>query len=134
MTFDPVELFDKSPFHRWLGCEVVRMDAEEVVLRLPFRDEFVGDPDHPGYHGGVLGALIDVAGTFAVIAVAEQDCITVDYRVDFLRPAVPGPLVARAHSVKTGRTLGVAEAHVNDEDGNTVAVGRVSLYILRPTS
>lgn len=124
---DPAELFHTSPFHRWLGCEVVRMDEEEVVLRLPFREGFVGDPEHPGYHGGVLAALADAAGTFAVIAATGRDWITVDMRIDYQRAAPPGPLAARAVAARAGRRIGLADVTVSDDEGRPVTVARLTL-------
>lgn len=130
MDADPADLFATSPFHRWLGCKIDRMDAGGVALELPFREEFVGDPAARSYHGGVIAALVDAAGTFAAIAAAGRDCATVDKRVDFLRPAGPETLTARAEAIKVGRRLAVADVEVLDARGRKVAVGRLSLAIL----
>lgn len=124
---DAEELFRTSPFHRWLGCEIERMDEDEVVLTLSFREEFVGDPEHPAYHGGVLAALIDAAGTFALIAATGRDWITVDMRIDYQRVAGPGPVTARAVPVRAGRRLGLADVTLTDERGRTVTAGRLTL-------
>lgn len=124
---DATELFGTSPFHNWLGCEIEQMDQKGVVLLLPFREEFVGDPEHPAYHGGVLAALIDAAGTFALVAKTGHDWITVDMRVDYQRAARPGPITARAVTVRAGRRFGLADVTVSDADTRTVAVGRLTL-------
>ena len=130
MPFDVVEFFQTCPFHRWLDCEVLRMDPEEVALRLAFRAEFAGGPDDPYFHGGVISALIDAAGTFAVIAALDCDCVTLDYRVDFLRSSANAEaLTARARAAKTGRTIGVADVEVFDDGGTLVALGRVTLFV-----
>lgn len=130
MTLDPRSLFKASPFHRWLSCDIQRMDEEEVVLSVPFREEFVGDPERSYYHGGVLSAVVDAAGTFALIATTGSDWITVDMRVDYQRPAGPVTLTARACPVKVGRTLGLADVTVTDDDQRIVASGRLSLVAI----
>lgn len=131
MTVDAAALFRTSPFHQWLDCEIERMDEDEVVLTLRFREEFVGDPEHPTYHGGVLAALIDAAGTFALIAATGRDWITVDMRVDYRRAAGPGAVTARAVPVRTGRTLGLADVTLTDRDGKAVTSGRLTLAAAR---
>lgn len=131
MTLDAESLFRTSPFHRWLNCDIERMDEEEVVLKVSFREEFVGDPERSFYHGGVLSAVIDAAGTFAMIAATDRDWITVDMRVDFQRPAGPETLTARARPLKVGRNLGLADVIITDGDDRTVASGRLSLAAVR---
>lgn len=128
---DAAALFRTSPFHRWLGCEIERMDEDEVVLTLPFREEFVGDPEHPAYHGGVLAALIDAAGTFALISATGRDWITVDMRIDYRRAAGPGAVTARAVPVRAGRRLGLADVTLADAEGRVVTSGRLTLAAAR---
>lgn len=124
---DAASLFRTSPFHRWLGCEIERMDEDEVVLVLPFREEFVGDPEHPAYHGGVLAALIDAAGTFALVAATGRDWITVDMRVDYRRAAGPETITARAVPVRAGGRLGLADVTLTDAESRGVTSGRLTL-------
>lgn len=127
MKLDPITFFRNSPFHGWLSCDVEQMDPEGVVLHLAFRPEFTGDREHPAYHGGVLCALIDAAGTFALIAATDRDWVTVDLRVDFQRIAGPRMITARARPVGVGRTMGLADVTLTDDADNTLALGRLRL-------
>ncbi len=56
------------PFHEWLGVELVSLDATGIAIRMPWRAEFVSDPDRGYAHGGVLASLIDLAADYAVAA------------------------------------------------------------------
>jgi uncharacterized protein (TIGR00369 family) len=49
---------------------------------------------------------------------------TIDLRIDWLRPARRGDLVATGRVVKIGRTISVADVEVRNEQGELVAVGR----------
>jgi uncharacterized protein (TIGR00369 family) len=49
---------------------------------------------------------------------------TIDMRVDYLRPARRGDLLAVARTLRVGRTVSVADVEVRDEQGSVVAVGR----------
>jgi len=112
-------------FHRWLGVELVRADEGEIEVRLPYREEFLGDEAGTNIHGGIIAALADIAGCFAVISAAGHDVPTIDIRLDYLRMAPAGEaLVATARAVKTGRIIGLADVEVRLASGRLVAVAR----------
>lgn len=112
------------PYHRWLGVELVRAAEGRVEVRLPYREEFLGDEAGSNVHGGIIAALADIAGCFAVISAVGHDVPTLDIRVDYLRMVRPGEeLVATARTVKAGRTVGLADVEVRAGD-RLVAVAR----------
>ena len=117
-------LVRKSPFHHWLGVRLHKLDPDAVELLLPWRAEFVSVAERGYMHGGILAALVDIAGDYAIAARLGHGLPTVDMRVDFHRPAIQGALVARGTVVKLGRTLCTAEARIFAEAGELVASGR----------
>lgn len=114
----------ESPYHRFLGLQFVRYEEGVVEIGMPFREEFLRDDDSDWLHGGILSALIDIAGDYAVYSKTGGDVPTVDLRIDYLRPAKRGRLVAIAKTVKVGRRVAIADVEVKDEQGQVVAVGR----------
>ena len=123
MTSDPFE-FQHSPYMRFLGLKLEKSEKGRVELRLPFRDEFLRADGSDWLHGGVVSALIDIAGDYAVITETEVGVPTIDMRVDYLRPARRGDLLATARTLRVGRTVSVADVEVRDTQGALVAVGR----------
>jgi uncharacterized protein (TIGR00369 family) len=115
---------DRSPFHRLIGLELVRAEDGVVEMRLPWRDELGRADGSDWFHGGVLSALIDIAGDYAIAAKLGRGVPTIDLRVDYLRPAHRGELRAVARALKVGRTIGVADVELRDAAGALVAVGR----------
>jgi len=113
------------PFHAWLGVELVAGDAEAgtATVVLPFRTDFKRAPDSPQIHGGVIAALADIAGDYALAVTLGGGVPTIDLRVDYLRPA-EGTLTAHARTLKRGRTIGVVDIEIKDAAGRLVAVGR----------
>jgi len=120
------EVLRRSPYARLLGLEMIRAAPDEVVIRMPFRGDLLADDEEAAryVHGGALASLIDIAGTFAVIAAVGHDVVTVDLRVDYLRPVRSGDLAGTARPVRVGRSLAVADVEVAGADGKLVAVGR----------
>lgn len=117
--------FRLAPFHQFLGLTFKETEPGVVELRLPFREELVSNPAIPYLHGGVIAALLDIAGDYAIATRLGRGVPTVDMRVDYLRAAGREPLTAHARVVKLGRSLGVADSEVRNAEGQLIAVGRV---------
>jgi uncharacterized protein (TIGR00369 family) len=116
--------FGHSPYMRFLGLEVVRSEKGRVEIRLPFREEFLRHDGSDWLHGGVVSALIDIVGDYAVLTETNVGVPTIDLRVDYLRPARRGDLLAVGRTLRVGRTVSVADVEVRDTSGTLVAVGR----------
>jgi uncharacterized protein (TIGR00369 family) len=113
-----------SPFQRWLGPELVHAERGRVEIRLPFREEFLRAEGSDWYHGGVIAALADLTGDYALWTEVGAGLPTIDLRVDWLRPARKGTLAALGRSVRVGKTVCVADVEIRDEQGELVALGR----------
>ena len=109
---------------RFLGLQLVRAEKGVVEIRLPFRDEFLRGDGSDWLHGGVVSALIDIVGDYAVITEVGVGVPTIDMRVDYLRPARRGDLVGVGRTLRVGRTVSVADVEVRDASGSTSAGGR----------
>jgi uncharacterized protein (TIGR00369 family) len=120
------ESLRQPPFHEFLGLELVDADREagSATLRMPFRREFQRSPTHPQLHGGVIAALIDIAGDYALAAVLGGGVPTINIRVDYLRPAADTALTASARVVRQGKSIGVVDIEVFDDEARLIAVGR----------
>jgi uncharacterized protein (TIGR00369 family) len=126
--------FDHSPFMRFLGLEVVRAEAGSIEVRLPFREEFLRGDGSDWLHGGVVSALADIVGDYAVVTETGVGVPTIDLRVDYLRPARRGDLTAVGRTLRVGRTVSVADVEIRDASGAIVAVGRGVYASPRPAA
>jgi uncharacterized protein (TIGR00369 family) len=116
---------DQSPYQRFLGVQLVRAEEGLVEIRLPFREDFLRQDGSDWLHGGIVSALADIAGAYAVVtAVGEGSGATIDLRIDWLKPARKGDLLATGRIVKTGNRICVADVEVRDADSVLVAVAR----------
>jgi uncharacterized protein (TIGR00369 family) len=117
---------ERPPYHAVLRPEPVAVDAQAgtVVIRLPYREEFRRAPGEPGYHGGVIAALIDLAGHAAVAVKVGRMAPTIDLRIDSLRAPAGGDLTARGKLLRAGRSIARADVEIVDDNHNVVAVGR----------
>ncbi len=86
-----------------------------------------------GYvHAGVQATIADhTAGGAAATLAAEGDLVlTVEFKINFLRPALGERLRCRATVLKQGKTLNVAESEVFAErDGNERLVAKSTVTL-----
>ena len=99
-----------QPFSRLLGAELVSFEPGRVVLALNARPEFF--QQHGFIHGGVLSYLVDNALTFAAGSVLGENVVTVEYKVNYLRPARCDRLMATAVVESYGKRLAVCRCTV----------------------
>jgi uncharacterized protein (TIGR00369 family) len=116
--------FDHSPFMRFLGLTLIRSEHGLVEVQLPFREEFMRQDGSDWYHGGVISALADIVGDYAVITETGVGVPTIDLRVDYLRPARRGDLTGVGRTVRVGKTVSVADVEIRDTTGTLVAIAR----------
>jgi uncharacterized protein (TIGR00369 family) len=115
-----------SPFLGFLGLTVesVNFERQEVVMRMPMRPELERGGGSGQFHGGPIAALIDTVGDFAVVAIVKGFVPTINLRVDYLRPATGSYLIGKAVVRRAGRTVGVVDIDVFDDQNRLCAVGR----------
>jgi uncharacterized protein (TIGR00369 family) len=115
-----------SPFISHCEMSVLSADAAAglVEMRMPLLPHLQRDAAVRQFHGGPIASLIDTAGDFAVALAVGGGVPTINFRVDYLRPSSGEYLLARATARRVGRTVGVADVDVFDDQGRLTAIGR----------
>src|SRR3546814_19654486 len=78
--------YSRQTFMGLIGAEVIHGSHAKGVLDLPFRADLC---QQNGFlHGGVVGAIADVAGGYAAYSVFGDgdDVLTVEYNINLIRP------------------------------------------------
>jgi uncharacterized protein (TIGR00369 family) len=122
------QMLRHSPFIEFLNLEVVSVDPqrEEIVIRAPLRPEFERGRGSGQWHGGPIASVIDTVGDYALVMLLGRPLPTVNFRVDYLRPAINTALIATARVRRNGRSVGVVDIDIANEAGVLVAIGRAS--------
>jgi uncharacterized protein (TIGR00369 family) len=105
---------------------VVSLDHErqEIRVRMDIRPELERRPGTRQFHGGPIAAFIDIVGDFAIGMLVGGGVPTMNFRTDYLRPAIGSALVAVARVRRAGRTATVVDVEVVDDEERVVALGR----------
>ncbi len=95
------------------GAELLEVAPGTVVLRLPFSDRVTQQQGF--FHGGVVASLADSAGGYAAMTMLDEglEIVSVEYKVNFLAPAVGDELIATGTLVRAGKRLLVSTAEVD---------------------
>ncbi|MEQ8297031.1 MAG: PaaI family thioesterase [Nitratireductor sp.] len=105
-----------QPFSVLLGTELVTFEPGRAELALDVKPEHL--QQHGFVHGGVVSYLADNALTYAGGSVLG-DSVTLEFKINYLRPARGRRLVARSRLTGSGKTQAVCQCDVVaiDEEG-----------------
>ena len=97
-----------------LGAALESVESGTVTVTCDFDDKLT--QQHALFHGGVMATLVDVACGYAALSVmpADREVLTVEFKVNFLKPAKTNRLIAVGRVLHAGRTLTVCEGSVYD--------------------
>jgi uncharacterized protein (TIGR00369 family) len=121
----------QSPFNAFLDFEVLTADPakQEVAMKLKMRPEFERRAGTGQWHGGPIAAAIDTAGDYALVMMIGNPLPTINFRIDYLRPAFNAlTFVARVR--RNGKSVGVVDVEVLNDAGVLVAIGRANYSTL----
>ena len=117
-----------SAFIDFLNLSVVTADPErqEVVMRAAMRPEFERGRGTGQWHGGPIAAIVDTVGDYALVMLLGRPLPTVNFRIDYLRPAIDTALLVTARVRRSGRLVGTVDIEVANDKGQLVAIGRAT--------
>ena len=124
---------DRSPFIAFLGLKVIAADPakEEVTMSCAMRPEFERGAGTGQWHGGPLAAIIDTVGDYALIMALRRGLPTINFRVDYLRPAIKTKLITTATVRRNGKSVGVVDVDVFNDKMVLLAIGRATYSTLQ---
>lgn len=121
-----------NPIVNFMSIGLREVTSGEATLVLKHREELRNSMGL--LQGGILGVLADVAGGVSLYSVLSDPLKvvipTVEFKLNFLRPAKGGDLVARGRVVHSGRQIAVCQVEIFSEDGVLLATG-VFTYMIK---
>jgi uncharacterized protein (TIGR00369 family) len=121
MTFQPTNpqfaeeirlSFANQSIMTLIGAEINLVEPGIVEITLPYRADLA--QQHGYVHGGIVTTIADSAAGYAAYSLmpAGAEVVSVEFKVNLLRPARGKSFLARAEVIKPGRTLTVSRADV----------------------
>lgn len=124
--------FEQQPAMRLIGAKLIRVEAGEVEIGLPYRDDLT--QQHGYLHAGIVTTLVDSACGFSALSLMPtgSDVLSVEFKLNLLRPAAGQRFRAVGTVLKPGRTLMVTRGDVwADQDGETTLIATMLATMIR---
>ena len=116
--------FAKQTMMALISAELTRVEPGVVEITLPYRADLA--QQHGYVHAGIVTTIADTACGYAAYSLMppKSEVLSVEFKVNLLRPAKGETFRAVAEVVKSGKTLTVVRADVFgvDRDGERALV------------
>lgn len=114
-------IFYRANFIRDLDIRLDKVTPGTCETSMAVQERF--RQQHGFIHGGVIATLADhTAGGAARSVSGTGDVLTIEFKINYLRPAAGDRLRCTASVVRAGKTVIVAEAQVYAVDGGEEAL------------
>ena len=106
------ESFSKQTIMSLIGAELARVEPGLVEITLAYRADLA--QQHGYLHAGIVTTIADSACGYAAYSLMppNSEVLSVEFKVNLLRPAKGETFSAVAEVVKAGKTLTVVRADV----------------------
>jgi len=106
------ESFAKQTIMALIGAELTRVEPGLIEITLPYRSDLA--QQHGYLHAGIVTTIADSASGYAAYSLMppNSEVLSVEFKVNLLRPAKGEMFSAVAEVVKSGKTLTVVRADV----------------------
>jgi uncharacterized protein (TIGR00369 family) len=108
----------------------VREHVDGVTINCPLREELLNS--NGVLHGGVVASIADEAAWHAMLHAygSERQATTTELKVNYLRPLAGTRVIARAYTLRAGKTLHVSRVDLFDTQKRLAAVAVVTYMLL----
>ena len=111
--------FAKQTMMGLIGAQLTRIEPGLIEITLPYRADMT--QQHGYLHAGIVTTIADTACGYAAYSLMppKSEVLSVEFKVNLLRPAKGETFRALAEVIKSGKTLTVVRADVFgiDRDG-----------------
>jgi uncharacterized protein (TIGR00369 family) len=106
------ESFARQGLMTTLGARIVTIEPGYCVIEMPYAPAVSQQQGY--FHGGAIGAIADTAAGYAAYSLmpAGAEILTVEYKLNLVRAALPPLLRAEGRVLRAGKTLTVCRADV----------------------
>ena len=127
--------FAKQSVMQLIDAKLERVEPGVVEISLPYRKDLA--QQHGYLHAGIVTTIADSACGYAAFSLMPvgSEVLSVEFKVNFLRPAKGTRFIARGEVIKAGRTLTVVRADVvaysDDRDAQLIATMQATIMALK---
>ena len=121
--------FVRQNFLALLGAELESVEPGRVVISCRRREDRT---QQQGFlHGGLVTSIADVTCGYTALTVIPvgQEVLTVEFKINLLRPVTGRKIIAAGSVIKAGKSLVITEAEVTDADSGKIVAKMLATMI-----
>lgn len=124
-----IKLINSSPYYQLFSMVMEDIGTGYSVISLDMESKHLSP--YQAIQGGVYSSLIDAAAYWAVYPELdpESGLITLDVTVHHLASVKSGKITVKGRRIKVGRTICLAEAAIESQEGRILAQGSSKLLV-----
>lgn len=123
------------PANKLFGLIIEELEEGYTKIRVPFKEDFIGDFIQRRWHGGILASVADTAGGLVgaiTLASPIEKINTINMRIDYLHGAKAVDIYAEAFLIKSGKRVVNVDVKIFEEGNeHAVAIARCAYSVLR---
>jgi len=126
--------FEEQHFMKTLGAQLISVAPGVVQIDCPFSAHLTQQDGF--FHAGVLTSVVDSACGYAALSLMPPNArvLSVEFKVNLLRPAVGKRIITIGKVIKAGKTLTVCEGWVyNDNKEKLLAKMTATMICILPS-
>lgn len=104
--------FNRSEMLKFYNATLETVEKDFVSIKIPKQSMMTRKAGM--FNGGVMASLVDVSSGYAAVSHYDDDCyvVTVELKVNYLRPAIGDFLLSKSSVVKGGRKIVVVRTEI----------------------
>jgi uncharacterized protein (TIGR00369 family) len=113
--------FNRSETLKFYKAELLAVDTDFVSIKIPKMEIMTRKAGM--FNGAMIASLVDVSSGYASVSHYEEDCyvVTVELKVNYLRPAIGDALVSKSYVIKGGAKISVIRTEIYTVTDNSTS-------------
>lgn len=122
--------FDKSEALRFYNAELLQLNTDYISIKVPKMDIMTRTAGM--FNGAIIASLVDASSGYAAVSHYPEDCyvVTVELKVNYLRPAIGDALISKSYVVKGGNKISVIRTEIYTLQEETLLENHVATSLV----
>ncbi|WP_353166807.1 PaaI family thioesterase [Empedobacter brevis] len=111
--------FNRSETLKFYNASLVECETDFISIKIP--KQHMMTRKHGMFNGAMIASLVDVSSGYAAVSHYDDDCyvVTVELKVNYLRPALGDYLLSKAYVIKGGKKISTIRTEIFTVDEKT---------------
>ena len=122
--------FNRSETLQFYKAELLEVETDFISMKIPKMEMMTRKAGM--FNGAMIASLVDVSSGYAAVSHYAEDCyvVTVELKVNYLRPAMGDALVSKSYVIKRGGKIIVVRTEIYVQSENSDSESHVATSLV----